>query len=310
MGEVKQWLDSCVSVKDILSGPSRILYSVPGTTLLLEALEFMSQHRLTAIPVSSASGDVLGFVDNVDILKHFCKGLDIVEKLDSWRASDLESPAVNVPISSLLGRNPTIEIEETAKAGELLRFFVEKNVHRALVKNSSVSEIKEASKDNLVVCSQSDVIRFLASKLASKSESVLNACSEVVIDEKIPEKDLVTIPESSTLLEVVSLMGKKNVSCLGITDSSGVLIGEFAASDLRGIGHIDAALLNKRSIDFIREKSASSDPAILFQGAASVSAVLQMLANLRVHRVWIVNSERKPVKIITLTDALKSLSTM
>jgi len=117
------------------------------------------------------------------------------------------------------------------------------------------------------------------------------------------------------------LMYTKELSCVGIVDENGMLIGNLSNSDLRGLEADRFSHLSLPVTEFLKIAKALSRPfatvlnsrlnalrALALPTGSTFKELLKLVEENRVHRAYVVDKDFKPVGIITLSDILHMLS--
>jgi len=103
-------------------------------------------------------------------------------------------------------------------------------------------------------------------------------------------------------------MWAAGVSCLGIVDEAdGRLVAGLSSSNLRGLGRSRVAELLRPVLEFIRSRSPPDQPAatvLAVSRETKVEDAVQQATLQRVHRVWVVDADSRPLDVITFSDVL------
>ena len=103
-------------------------------------------------------------------------------------------------------------------------------------------------------------------------------------------------------------------------DETGAIVANFSASDVRLLANVtnqadaDAALALP-VLTFLRERAPkdlhSSGPSalspVVVQESDSVTMAIQLLAESRLHHIYIVDAARRPVSVLSLTDVIRAV---
>ena len=111
-----------------------------------------------------------------------------------------------------------MQVEERSKIIDAVEFFGSLGrLHRCLVTRTVNGEIKRS------VCSQSDVVRYVAKHIFDTDE--LKHFASISL-EKLGwgNRHPVSISHSSTVLEAINTLIQKKVSCLAVVDEAGALV--------------------------------------------------------------------------------------
>lgn len=171
------------------------------------------------------------------------------------------------------------------------------HVHRVAIFNS-VGRIKN-------IISQSDVIRFLASKVA-----FFGPLRHQTVEQLGFLSEVVCVPETLSTLETLRLMYSKKLTGVGIVDEAGKLVSNFSVSDLRGIVKEDFLRLEMPVRAFTRLAKLHQYRRTISEAVTTVSAsttleeLLDLFSKTGYHRLYSVSEDGKPNGVITLTDIL------
>jgi len=328
------------SVKDILSEKKQ------GSVLTLEhsmtvstALKILKKHNYLSAPVVLAasvmdydSGDFLGMLDASEILRKLCRETGIIDemkKLEKKLNSDtllevFEQKFQKIceefwtrKLIQVCGSDvtllPTVYSSTDVKTlCQSMLFNTNGPVHRvALLQGSHVKAI----------VTQSDVMKFLYSHKKELGGVLSKKVSDLGLFDA--NKGVVCVTADTIALEAFHLMFEKKLSCVGVTDYDGKLIGNLSASDLRGLEVDRFTSLFRGTADFLKIAKALSRPYATILNAAlndlralaikkedAFETLLDLVCKHRVHRAYIVDKDAKPLGIITLTDILSMLARM
>eukprot|EP00466_Bigelowiella_natans_P012395 jgi/Bigna1/86060/estExt_fgenesh1_pg.C_70360 len=195
------------------------------------------------------------------------------------------------------------------------RMFVNtegKNVHRAILFN------KDGEIENYIT--QSDILRYVYTHLEDWKE--LNHKTIEELDLVPKKKHVITVIQETPTIEAYQLMYKNRISCIGVTNKKGRLIGSLSNADLRGLDTEEFALLDASVGLFLnfghaewREKNQDLLNISLVKSRTQTTKkssefgyLVSLMAEARAHAVYIVDDDDKPIGIITLTDVLGILS--
>jgi CBS domain-containing protein len=117
---------------------------------------------------------------------------------------------------------------------------------------------------------------------------------------------IVTALMSSSVLDVVHLMVKRNISCVPIVDSNGRVLNAFEAGDIIPFIAGGAYDYLEGSIGEALCKRSDENPGIYTCSEGdSLDSILDTVRKSIVHRLIVVDDENKVKGIISLSDILK-----
>jgi len=89
---------------------------------------------------------------------------------------------------------------------------------------------------------QSDVLRYVYKHLGDWKEVTSKTIEEIGLTPK--EKSVVTVHQDSSTAKAFETMYEKKISCVGVVNDKGSLVGSLSNSDLRGLEPSEFALLD------------------------------------------------------------------
>jgi CBS domain-containing protein len=177
----------------------------------------------------------------------------------------------------------------------------EENLHRVPVIN------KERQMFNLVT--QSQVIDWMAANLHRIGGRINK---KVKLCENAFKPRVLAVTEDSIAMDAFNNMVDKGVSGLAVVDGTGVLKGNISLRDLKLISY-DARLfwrLQQTVGNFLsklkHEYAAKGRPSELITATAedTLGYVIKSLSEKKIHRIFIVDSSKRAIGLLTLRDVL------
>jgi len=154
------------------------------------------------------------------------------------------------------------------------------------------------------VVSQTDVVRYMHSCRDRLGD---------ILDKTVQELGLVNPNKTIGCIDAhdLAIDGFRKISLKGIGGiavvQNGHLIGNLASSDLRGITQETMADILLPVIEYLTRNGPLREP-IVCSSDTKFGDVIRMVVESKIHRVWVVNDERKPIGVITLTDIVTKFS--
>jgi CBS domain-containing protein len=284
-----------------------------------EALSMLSKHNILSVPVYDRKLEAyMGFVDYLDLASLV---VDIVHRLMkayypeatiSTLQTEQKSRLVHdakqqfnlktlLDISDLSKNDPYMPILKSANLYQAIEILAKFGIHRVPI-------IDDEHKIDAIL-SQSAVLDFLYSNLDKFSNKAKKPVSEL-LSNRADATTVLTMPESAPAFEAFELMLKHRVSAVGIVDESGSLVGVISGTDLRIIGpHCTTLglLLNpvRDLLDQSRElNTAMLVPVVKATFSDTLGIVIESMEDNKVHRVFVVNEDDKPVCVLSMKDVL------
>eukprot|EP01089_Gocevia_fonbrunei_P017390 TRINITY_DN5628_c0_g1_i3.p1 TRINITY_DN5628_c0_g1~~TRINITY_DN5628_c0_g1_i3.p1 ORF type:complete len:297 (+),score=31.95 TRINITY_DN5628_c0_g1_i3:138-1028(+) len=246
------------------------------------ALKEFSENRILSIPLTKNNDtQCLGFVDILDIVSHMIKSC-------SDKTRFLDTPLENIINKS--NRNLFATVPSDTKVIEVLSLFAT-GIHRVAV----------VGEGSIKVLSQTDLLPFIASTKYCESVHY-----KTVGELKLIKQWIYFISSRQTMLNGLKKLDEHKVSALGVVDGSGKLIENLSASDIR---HVRPELLTKeiclpvkKFMKKHRSKQHWNSPLGFCYENTPFAEALHSLMKYKYHRLWVVDSQFRPIGVITLTD--------
>jgi len=286
----------------------RQIVMINGDATVDEALGSLSENNILSAPVIDDDNNFLGLVDVLDILAFSLEtytrtALPVRTEENTsqnWRNWRDETTATSVfsttSVRNILNKskvNVVRTVNEHTTLYQLIQLLFRNSVHRAIVVNN------QNEFGGLI--SQSDVIALVSAKM-----ELLGSLGKKTVGElNLGTKSVITMSVHSQMIHAYWNMAFHKVSAVAIIDSSGKLVANLSASDIRGIkqGNYPALLANISEYFSFKKKGMLKAPITCSLGT-SLETLLLLISMFRVHRVWIVNDKSEPIGVISLTDVM------
>lgn len=303
--ESQKFLESYTIKQLIESDQTFELITAPSTSTVIDILQVLSKHNISAVPVVDEQGTIPGCVDVLDIL--------------SWAAFELEgAPPTQVnskvkefanhrvrDIVNFSKRNPWNDLSYKAKFSELLDLLSNTSAHRVAITNEQI--------DIVGLITQSRIIRFFFDHKDVFQDNLSKTVEQVWGSKS--EKGVLSIHHNNFVIDALKLMRDHKVSGLPIIDEHGKLVGNISAGDLK---HLDATVEGLRedlSAQIRSFKNITSTPSVQLPHFDPISVkkedtllkIVELCLSKKIHRVFVVDSEMKPTHVISLGDVIKAL---
>jgi len=304
-------------VKEILpNNAGKNLVTLYASQSLPSAVDVLSKANILSAPVFQDSGekdrkealvsDCLGFVDSLDIIAYI---LEVAPDPARLSQDELRSLKVAGKVLSATKLKDVIGVSRkgvliTAFEGNTISTFTSMfgfGIHRAL--------LYDKEKHVVGTFSQSDVIRFVKSKLDQdkNKESALSSMTAKSINTLgYKSTPVICVTHEQTVLEALALMVSKKLSAVAVINSKdGALMAEFTASQLRGLAtsQFPDFLLTVEA--YLKKYFSSQTEPPSVKADVTLSEVINKVVNKQTHRCYLVDSDGKPVAIVSLTDLMK-----
>jgi CBS domain-containing protein len=177
------------------------------------------------------------------------------------------------------------------------------------------------------VLSQSDVIRLLNKHLDDLGDVTNKSLHDIGLGGDwddgsdpgsgagvVPGDEVTCVLPTASALEAFSLMNAWGLSAVGVvSEPRGPLVDCLSVSDLRGVKAGDFTSLNASVSEFRKRGRMAGanpiDPApVTVRPDADLGEVISKMCDRGVHRVFVTDLEGRPVRMITPTDILRSIT--
>lgn len=162
------------------------------------------------------------------------------------------------------------------------------------------------SKDEKVIqyVTQSDILTALTKHTSLLQPIVNKSLSEL----GFKPKEVHAISTEDKAIDAFKLIKDLRVNAVGVVDENGKLVGNISSSDIKLIDH-DAKyihrLFNKAGIFIIKIQQfnkSSSEEVATCKIEDRLNDVLNKLLERRVHRLYVINDDHKPIGVIGISD--------
>lgn len=263
-----------------------------------EALTTFNSNRILSCPISNSSqaAETYGFLDVFDLLSYLLDLWDENQESDIDNIKELGDKFLNHTITDLIDRSDN-DVYAAVIAGEhadrIVRLFG-LGVHRVAMLDLA---------GNLTnILSQSDVVKYINDNVNLLGDSANKTIKELNM---VSMDKLVAAESSQTVISAFKLLASNLISAVPIVDENGTLSGTLSVSDLKLLKDDLSPLL--LSVSQYKSKQETM-PDIVCTTDTTLRSVVEMLASTGVHRVWVVDENRKPISVISITNVCEFLS--
>jgi len=292
-----------------------------------EALNIITENNILCVPVQLKNKkDIVGMVDVNDIVSYILSLVNnaVVKNSNSPNSSPTPAQANPSYYEKLKAASTKFSLQTVSKAIDasnrdhhctvfggapliqLLEIFG-RGLHRVSVYDEDETKITK-------LVSQSDVIRYIIENQNTKE--IMKPLLSKTLDEVAmndPELNFgrespLTVLESDIAIEAYTRANNSRISAVGVLDHNGDLIGNFSASDIKGLNSKSLTDLSLPIKDFF-EKHKSNNIITVTVNSTLLEVIEKCNTNM-IHRVWVVEKENllKPLGVITLTDIMNIFS--
>eukprot|EP00030_Apusomonadida_sp_AF-17_P005891 a676594_640.p2 GENE.a676594_640~~a676594_640.p2 ORF type:complete len:332 (-),score=150.69 a676594_640:58-1014(-) len=293
-----------VPLKTLVQDHEKQLIEVRHDTTVAEVLRIMKEHDILSVPVRGPAADrttpgnpdeCLGIVNLVDIVNYcifsIAEGdeylrvnLSNLDRLDQWASSV-------VGVFSTEGASEwSFKTYANSDLLSEVMYPMAAGVHRVLVFNP------ETHREALL--SQTDVVRFIHENRDRVDQTVLNGTIA-------PRGSVLTMHSDQRALVGFRRMCQHDRSSIAIVDADGKLVGNLSLSDLRGLDRATFGDLGDPVLAFLAARAEGVvKPVVSVAPDASLGSMIAKMLSNKVHRVWVVDAENRPVGQVSMSDVI------
>jgi 5'-AMP-activated protein kinase regulatory gamma subunit len=316
------FIQDSATTKDIPFHSSSILEFTKDVTLG-KALHSLADHGVLSAPVwDQDAKKYLGFVDvfdlmtlavGVDVLMHILPDSMLQKKPKS--EEDLRFQK-EMTLGEMMGDsaggggfNPWCPVEEGAKFRDVVRLLATK-ARRVPVLSKTTGKV-------IQIISQSQVCALLYERV--KAGGVLNDTTPGTTG--LGLKPVFSIKDTDQARDAFQLMVDKQVSSVCVVDENGEILTAVSTKDIRLLPRLEAAGLDRNNLldmnvrEFVglvrraTEIDGKSHAAcVTVELNTPLATVLGKLAATKMHRVYVIDPQRRPVGVISVSDVVVALA--
>eukprot|EP01112_Ceratiomyxa_fruticulosa_P005530 TRINITY_DN1619_c0_g1_i1.p1 TRINITY_DN1619_c0_g1~~TRINITY_DN1619_c0_g1_i1.p1 ORF type:complete len:311 (-),score=37.64 TRINITY_DN1619_c0_g1_i1:275-1207(-) len=293
---------------DSLHTPSGEVIVIQTTESIVQGFEKLLNYRIQSAPVFDPhTNKYIGFLDIRDLISFCCFIHDSNESAENlidivhFGVRMFKHSVEGVTISYLSRRNPFQAVPQGTSLLEVVQVLA-KGTRRVPVLNEKGEVVN--------IISQSSIIQFLQTHM---QELVDEFSSEVGSLKEVGTSPVLTAKKDTRAIDVFRLMDLHHRSGVAVVDEHGVLLGNTSGHDLKlFIKNPSLSVLNLPIMQFLNQiRQLQIDiisPSISCGEHDTMGKVISKLAATRVHRLFIVDAEFKPVKVVSISDILKFIA--
>ncbi|KAK4143744.1 uncharacterized protein C8A04DRAFT_37168 [Dichotomopilus funicola] len=268
--------------------------------LIRKSLNILIQNGIVSAPLwdskNSTFAGLLTSTDFINLIQYYCQFPDEIDEVDNFRLSSLRD------IERAIGALPleTVSVHPMRPLYEACRRMLKTRARRIPL----VDVDDETGREMVVsVITQYRILKFIA---------VNNEKHTILLKRSVREMNLgtyshlATADMNSSVLDVIHLMVKHNISAVPILDKDNKVLNVFEAVDvipcIKGGAYDELAstvgdALEKRADDFAGIYTCNEDDRL--------DAIFETIRKSRVHRLIVVDDDYRLKGIISLSDILK-----
>jgi len=276
--------------------------ALSSAVLVRDALQVLQSNNFLSAPVVE-DNTFIGFVDVLDIASYAWtvfqyQDFNFFGPFGLFSDTTTAEAFFNTTIREVINYsmwNPPLHVMDTTPLTDVMRVFASKffRPHRIGVLNS-------ANQFSNVI-SQSDIISFAAQHIEELP----------VADKPIKSLGMVRapllVPMQTTFVDALDALSTNRISGLGIIEPSGKLIANFSASDLRGLSSESFNYFEEPVLNFLKREKATIRNPITCTKESTLREVISKLSSEKIHRIYVVDEQERPIGIVTLSDIMPVL---
>lgn len=269
----------------------------------VSSFQWLFEKNVLACPVCSSDGDhqVVGLVDMVDLcsytLLHSPEGKPDAEA--ALQGVDTES------VINYSGQNNLIVLPGSAKFSEVIRALGRPGVHRVCIKNYEKSILSKwlDNDDGVDLWLKQFVTQSLVLEHISKNPNQFGDLLKIsVATSGVGSKSVYSCSVDDTVYTAFKLVVHKKVSGIAVLDKDNKFVGNLAARDLCGI-MMRKTDMNSKVGDVLQPVTNQT-----CSETATIQEVVALLQSNHIHRVYVLDREKKPTSVVGLRDLFSWLS--
>jgi CBS domain-containing protein len=286
------------------------LLSFDDKITVAEALRLLSKRNYRSAPVMGAGkAGVLGFVDSRDLLVGLLAKLSdgkLSEDFGQWKAvfqtkecAEASKAYLSQPVAKLVNKSHVDKLSKfssTSSLSDIVTEMAALRLHRVAITDDNGVLVD--------VLTASDIVNYIASEHLKVFDGT--TAKAVMMNEPI------CMEESRPTVEAYQIMQRNQVSGIAIT-KEGRLVANLSATDLSFAMSRAAAIVPESlflPVQFLVEQSRThaARAPVAVRAETTMVDVVKRMAQHRVHRVWVINGDDKPIGVITPTEVLKFIA--
>jgi len=300
---------------DTVRPPNNVIFVAQRTDKITDVWKGLVQHNFLSVPVVlKTKQKYYGFIDMYDIVKFVTEffGEDQLKTTEDWTkmadaSEEFRKKTVNdimkYPISR---RNPFFPIHSGFSVFSVIEALgKEKGLHRV--------PIIDRERNLITIISQSQIIQMICKNLdilGEKKNQPVNTMENYF-------EDVLCVHEDSSTIEAFKTMVAKEISGMAVINTEGKLVAALSLKDLKAMS-TDARLfwrLHQTVKNFLLKVRKENDETggdrprtvVTVKSQDTLETVLKKLSEHKIHRVFIIDDNKKPLGVISLKDVVREI---
>lgn len=297
---------------ETLTPPDRKVFIAQRTDKVTDVWKGLIKHDFLSVPVlQKTKRKYYGFMDVNDIVDFVIRTFEsdkLSKDVDFWNQFEKEEVFSQKTVNDImksprLKKNPFHPVSRGYSLFTVMEILShERGLHRVAIIDDEFNLV------NLIT--QSQIVKFLYENLKQLGGVKDRPISEL----DIKREKVLCINENEPAVNAFRKMIEENVSGLAVIDDAGKLVENISLRDLKAIQHDGRMFWRlhqtcKNFLQKIRKELTNPDQrpnhVLALTPTDKFEEVIKMAAIHGVHRVYIVNEEKKPVGVLSLQDILR-----
>jgi len=301
MGDVVKFLKN-TKIDDLFTDPGHELVTGNANDPAMASLKKLLKHKILSIPLYDDKARAYNaFFDILDALHFIVSANDSADSVETLEANVEFTKYSSKQIANLSGDNYFVPIPKGKPLVEALEVMTHDypQLHRLPVVDSDGKLIG--------ILSQSRIVRFLGEHVSKFDFGSLS-----IKRTNLGLQTVIAVNENEKVTKALEVIKEKKVSAVAIVDDAGVLVGNFSATDLKLLGYgsdvtavarPDQTL--KNFVAKVRKSLGETKYPVYVERLATTAAVIKEFTKTNVHRIYVVDDQKKPVGVISLVDIIE-----
>eukprot|EP01117_Protostelium_nocturnum_P012860 TRINITY_DN4763_c0_g1_i1.p1 TRINITY_DN4763_c0_g1~~TRINITY_DN4763_c0_g1_i1.p1 ORF type:complete len:265 (+),score=86.55 TRINITY_DN4763_c0_g1_i1:480-1274(+) len=259
----------------------------------------MANRKVTYAPVfDHSTNKFVGFLDTLDLSVFVAKTFSENQKLHPhlYDPKEIHNTFAK-PIKEMINaskQDPFLPVPLTSSLSRVIKELMQNRVHRIPLSNEAGEVVG--------LVSEMDIISFIHSNIKLFPGIGKKKLEEVGLSSGV----VISITNDSALMKAFTTILEHEVSGLAVVDfKTGAIIDHLSASDLRGIDEQSFYKLEAPYHQVFSLSNFKKMPVITCSTSSTVAEVMGLMVNNGVKRVYLTDSEQRPLNVISTTDIFR-----
>jgi len=299
---------------DNLPPRAKHIISAKSSDSIPHVFKVLAENGILSVPVLNEGGRPIGLVDYVDIVCCVVQLINHTDLLGHDFYSILETEYLfkhtyASHITDLSERNPFIPVVQNASLLEAITIMTRHKLNRVPVISNEAKQGEEVGAHIINLVTQSAILNFISKNLDTLGPWVQKSLKDL----GFKEKPVISIDFNKRALDAFQLMAQHRVNGIAVNDEKGHIIANISARDLKEILNKtrmfdDLYISVGEFISKVRQQDFKAvNPSICCTLEESLQHVITKMAAARIHRIYLVNAERKPIGVVSIHDILEKI---